>query len=77
MSLSVRLSKEKDMEIARIAASQGKSKSVVVLESIDKALGLNRKRADQIRALSGWMSKKEAAEFRKHLEIFEEIERGE
>ena len=70
MPLSLRIPSEKEKMINRVASKAGKTKTAYILEAVYEKLGLAKSREQMIRELSGWLSREEAGELRKSVEIF-------
>ena len=73
MPISLRIPSEKEKMINRAASKEGKTKTAFILEAVYEKLGLAKAREDIIRELSGWLSREEAGELRKSVEIFGEV----
>ena len=70
MPISLRIPSEKEKMINRMASKAGKTKTAYILEAVYEKLGLAKSREQMIRELSGWLSRQEAGELRKSVEIF-------
>ena len=74
MPLSLRIPPEKEEMIRKAAAKAGKTKTAYILEAVDEKLGLRKSRAQTIRELAGWLSREEAEELRKSVEVFSRVD---
>jgi predicted transcriptional regulator len=70
MPISLRIPSEKEKMINRLASKAGKTKTAYILEAVYEKLGLAKSREQMIRELAGWLSREEAGELRKSVEIF-------
>ena len=76
MPLSLRIPPEKEKKIEKAALKAGKSKSAYILEAVEEKLGIVKNRENIIREFAGWLSHDEAEEFRKSLEVFNQVNEG-
>ncbi len=76
MPISLRIPPQKEKIIKKIAKKTGKTKTALILEAVDEKLGLRKNRKQLIRELSGWLSRKDAAELRDSLQVFNKIHEG-
>ena len=76
MPLSLRIPSKKEEMIKKAAAKAGKTKSAYIIDAVDEKLGLVKNRENLIRELAGWLSKDEAEELRKAIEVFGQINDG-
>ena len=76
MPLSLRIPSKKEEMIKKAAAKAGKTKSAYIIDAVDEKLGLVKNRETVIRELAGWLSKDEAEELRKAIEVFGQINDG-
>jgi len=74
MPLSLRIPSEKERMIKRAASRAGKTKTAFILEAVDEKLGLTKTREEMIREMSGWLSRKEAQQLRKAVEVFGKVD---
>ena len=73
MPISIRIAKEKEEMIKKVAVKQKKTKTAFILEAIDEKLGLTESREEIIRTAAGWLTHEEAQELRKSLAVFDEV----
>jgi predicted DNA-binding protein len=73
MPLSLRIPPEKVKLIEKAAKKAGKTKSSFIIEAVDEKLGIKKDREQLIRDLAGWMTKAEARELKRNLEVFNKI----
>ena len=73
MPISIRIAKEKEEMIKKVAGKQKKTKTAFILEAIDEKLGLTESREEIIRTAAGWLTHEEAQELRKSLAVFDEV----
>lgn len=76
MPLSLRIPSKKEEMIKKAAVKAGKTKSAYIIDAVDEKLGLVKNRENMIRELAGWLSKDEAEELRKAIEVFSQINNG-
>jgi predicted transcriptional regulator len=76
MPISLRIPPEKEKLIQKAAKKSGSTKTAVILEAVDEKLGLTKTREQLIRELAGWLTHEEAAELRKSVEVFSQINQG-
>ena len=50
------------------------TKTAFILSAVDEKLGLTKNRGQTIRELAGWLSHEEAAELRKAVELFNQVQ---
>jgi predicted DNA-binding protein len=76
MPVSLRIPSGKDEMLRKAAAKSRKTKTAYILEAVDEKLGLVKNREQVVRELAGWLSREEAQELRKAVEIFNKVEEG-
>jgi predicted transcriptional regulator len=74
MPISLRIPPEKDRMLQKFAKKAGTTKTAIILKAVDEKLGLAKTREQTIRELAGWLSHEEAAELRKMIEVFNQID---
>lgn len=74
MPLSLRIPQEKEALITEAAKRAGKTKSAYIIEAIDEKLGLCSDLKTTVREMAGWLSREEAEELRRSVEVFEQID---
>ncbi|MCP4113476.1 MAG: DUF1778 domain-containing protein [Desulfobacteraceae bacterium] len=70
MSISLRISPEKEYMIQKAIEKKQMTKTAFILDAVDEKLGLKKNYKQKIRDLAGWMSHTEADELREYVEIF-------
>ena len=74
MPLSLRIPAEKEKKIKKAAAKAGKTKTAYILEAVYEKLGLAKSREQLIREMAGWLTREEAEELRKSVEILGKVD---
>ena len=70
MPTSLRIPKEKEKMIAKVAKKCGQTKTAYILNAVDEKLGLIKNREKVIRQAAGWMNRDEAKELREAVSVF-------
>ena len=74
MPLSLRIPSDKERMIKRAASRAGKTKTAFILEAVDEKLCLAKTREEIIREMSGWLSRKEAEQLRKTVDVLGKVD---
>jgi uncharacterized protein (DUF1778 family) len=74
MPLSLRIPSEKEKILKRAASKEGKTKTAYILEAVYEKLGLAKSREQLIREMAGWLTREEAEELRKSVEILGKVD---
>ena len=73
MPISLRIPPDKEKKIQQYAEKTGSTKTAVILDAVDEKLGLTKTREQTIREMAGWLSREEADELRRSLDVFGQI----
>ena len=76
MPISLRIPPDKEKKIQKFAKKTGTTKTAVILNAVDEKLGLTKPREQVIRELAGWLSREEADELRRSVDVFNQISKG-
>jgi len=76
MPIIIRLPKQEEKRITKMAEKTGKTKTAIILEAVSEKLGTCKNKKQLIRELSGWMSHDEAEKPRTHTQNFDQINVG-
>ena len=76
MPIIIRLPKQEEKRITKMAEKTGKTKTAIILEAVSQKLGTCKNKKQLIRELSAWMSNDEAEKLRIHTQDFDQINVG-
>ena len=77
MPISIRIPPETEKKLKKLAKKTGKTKTALILESLNEKLGLQKNREQQIRSLAGFMSHEEAERLRRSVSEFDLVRKEE